>query len=215
MTSIGSGSRALNNEYSFRYASTLRSLQSERGVNGFFGCASHQDDGRVDWDWTMNGGTIWSRTQDIGGAWVGGSGDGTRPGVYVFAGTPGKVLISAFTGSGSTTNGRLKVSNDYGATWGDFDGNTHLILAEDIHCPFQDESLTYHGGPVSGGSYTAYRLHRTVGGVRTNISPSDGSEGYGPISQFGVKSCDLDKNSVLVAGSNRDTGTVKYGVWLA
>lgn len=212
---IGSLSRSLNNEYAFRYTSALRSLQSERGLQGFFVCASHQDDGKVDVDYTLDSGVNWSRNQDIGGSWVGGSGDGTRPGVYVFAGTAGKVLISAFTGTGSTTNGRLKVSTNNGATFTDFDSNTFLILAEDIHCPFQDESIAYHGRPTSGGSYVAYRLYKTVGGVATNISPSDGVESYGPINQFGVKSCDVDKASILCAGSNRDTGTVKYGVWLA
>jgi hypothetical protein len=215
-TSLGTGSRALANEYSFRYASALRSLQSERGVNGFFVCASHEPSGRVDVDYTTTAGTSWTRVQDIGGIWSGVAGsDGTHPGVYVFAGTPGKVLMSAFTGSGGTTSGRLKVSPDYGATWSDFDGNTlPYLLADDIHVPFQDESITYHGYHVTVALSTNYRIYKTVGGVATDISPSDGSVNYGVENQFGIKTCDVDKNSVL-AVARRHAPTVKWGVWLS
>lgn len=33
--------------------------------------------------------------------------------------------------------------------------------------------------------------------------------------EFGVKTCDVDKTSVLMAGQNRDSGTIKWGVWLS
>lgn len=214
-TDIGTGSRALANEYAFRYPSALRSLQSERGTEGYFVCASHEPSGRVDVDYTDDGGVTWNRTQDIGGIWSGSGGsDNTNPGIYVFAGTAGKVLISALT-TGSVTSGRLKVSTDYGATFSDFDGNTlPYLLADEIHAPFQDESIIYHGYHVTVSLATNYRLYKTIGGVATNISPSDGTASYGVENQFGVKTCDIDKNSVLVA-ARRHAPTVNWGVWLS
>lgn len=213
-TSLGTSSRALANEYAMRYTTIYRNLQSERGVNGFFACVSHQDDQRVDMDYTTNGGTSWTQVTDIGGDWPGSSGDNIYPGCYVFAGTAGKVLFGALSGTGTTSTGRIKVSTDYGATNSDFDANTTIGLINDIHCPFQNEAITYSGGIVSAG-YSDYRLYKTVGGTRTDVSPSDGSEYYGATSQFAVKTCDVDANSVLIAGQNRDTGTIKYGVWLS
>lgn len=211
---IGSSSRAFSNSYALRYTTIYRNLQSERGVSGFFVCASHQDDQRVDLDYTTNGGVGWTRVTDIGGDWPGTSGDNIYPGCYVFAGTAGKVLFGALSGTGTTTTGRIKVSTDYGATNSDFDANTTIGFISDIHCPFQNEAVTYSGGIISAG-YSDYRLYKTVAGTRSDVSPSDGSEYYGPTSQFGVKTCDVDANSLLLAGQNRDTGTIKFGVWLS
>lgn len=213
-TDIGSNSRALSDEYALRYSSSYRSLQSERGVEGFFVCVSHQDDQRIDLDYTLDGAVSWTQVANIGGDWPGTGGDNIYPGCYVFAGTPGKVLFGALDGTGTTSTGRMKVSTDYGATNSNFDSNTVVGFMSDIHCPFQNEAVTLSGGIVSAG-YSSYRLYRTVDGTRTEISPSDGSEPYGPVNQFGVKTCDVDANSVLVVGQNRDTGTIKNGVWLA
>lgn len=213
-SNFGSGSRALANEYALRYSTIYRNLQSERGVEGFFVCASHEDNARVDLDYTLDGGVNWSRVTNIGGDWPGTTGDNIFPGCYVHAGTAGKVLFGALDGTGTTSTGRMKVSTDYGATNSDADSNTTAGLLSDIHCPFQNESIIFGGGGVSSG-YLAYKLYRTVSGTRTNVSPSDGAEEYGPVNQFGVKTCDVDANSVLLAGQNRDTGTIKYGVWLA
>ena len=213
-TNLGTGSRALANEYSLRYSTIYRSLQSERGVSGFFACVSHEDNARVDMDYTTNGGTSWTQVSNIGGDWPGTTGDNIYPGCYVYAGTAGKVLFGALSGTGTTSTGRIKVSTDYGATSSDFDSNTTVGFISDIHCPFQDESITYSGGIISAG-YSNYRLYKTIGGTRTDVSPSDGAEYYGPSYQFGTKTCDVDKNSVLLAGQNRDSGTIKFGVWLS
>jgi hypothetical protein len=124
------------------------------------------------------------------------------------------VLFGALSGTGTTPTGRIKVSTDYGATSSDFDSNTTVGFISDIHCPFQDESITYSGGIISAG-YSNYRLYKTIGGTRTDVSPSDGAEYYGPSYQFGTKTCDVDKNSILLAGQNRDSGTIKFGVWLS
>lgn len=211
---IGSSGRTLNNEYAFRTSSNYRSLQSERGVEGFFACASHEDNARIDLDVTLDAGINWTRVANIGGDWPGTTGDNIYPGCYVHAGTPGKLLFGALDGTGTTSTGRMKVSTDFGATNSDADSNTVSGFLSDIHCPFQNEGVIFSGGGVSAG-YLAYKLYRTVGGVRTDVSPSDGVENYGPWIQFGVKTCDVDPNSVLMAGLNRDTGTLKYGVWLA
>lgn len=210
-TDLGSLSRALSNEYALRYTSSYRSLQSERGVNGFFAVASHEDDGKVDIDYTTTGGVSWSRTADIGGSWTGGAGDDLRPGCYVFAGTPGKLLISGYTGTGATTTGRLKVSTDYGATVTDFDANSGTNLGSDVHCPFQNEGTVYHGGAAAGVS--SYKLFKTVGGVKSDVSPTDGGNPYGPDEQFSIKTCDVDARSVLLLG--RNDGQAKRGLWLS
>lgn len=211
VTNIGTGSRALSNSYAFRYTSFYRSLQSERGVNGFFACVSHQDDQRVDMDYTTDGGVNWSRVTDIGGDWPGTAGDSLYPGCYVSAGTPGKVLFGALLGTGTTSSGRLKVSTDYGATSSDFDSNSYQGIGNDIHCPFQDESIVYHGGGASGVS--SHKVFKVVGGVQSDVSPTDGGAPYGMAYTFGIKTCDVDKNSVLLAGWN--DFTAKQGVWLS
>lgn len=210
-TSIGTSSRAFSNSYALRYTSSYRSLQSERGVSGFFACVSHEDNARVDMDYTVDGGVNWTQVANIGGDWPGTGGDDLYPGCYVFAGTAGKILFGAYTGTGSTTTARLKVSTDYGATNSDFDANTVLNFKSDIHCPFQDESIVYHGGAETG--VTSYKLYKTVGGVQTQIAPTNGGAPYGAAYQFGVKTCDVDKNSVLLAGHNEFQG--KRGVWLS
>lgn len=203
----------LDDQYAFRYTTNYRSLQSERGDNGFFVCASHQDDGAVDIDRTLNSGATWTLSeQDLGANWVGGAGDGVAPGCYVYAGASGKVVVSAFS---TSSTGILKQSTDEGNTFSNVGTSTFIILTNDITAPLQNESILYHGAPFNGGGYTGYRLGRTVGGVFTDVSPIYGAEPYGPVQQFGVKVCDSDQRKILLVGQNRDQGTIKRGVFLS
>lgn len=215
MTNVSSVSRALGNAYPLRYTSYYRSLQSERGVSGFFAIASHDNtDTRSgsDVDVTLNAGVTWTRYQNLFGTFYTGDGDDLYPGCYVFAGTLGKILTSGYNGSPSSQS-VLKVTSNYGANWADNDANARIGLVSDIHCPLEDESIIYHGGGTVSPS-RAWGLWKTISGTATNIAAIVGGEAYGVSNQFGVKTCDVDKNSVIYVG-RLSTGSDYWGMWLA
>jgi hypothetical protein len=208
----------LANDDPFAIVTPLRSLQSERGAPGFFACVSNRQatagGSRIDVDVTTDSGVSWTNyTPSNFGTWAGGVGDGYYPGCYVSPHTPGKVITSAWPGAGVVT-GRLMVSPDYGATWSALNGNTFLGLANVIHVAYQDvaEAVVYHGGVAGAGQLT--RLYRDVGGVQTDISPVVGGVAYGPDVEFGIKTCDVDQRSVVLAG-RAVNGSGARGVFLS
>lgn len=215
------GTQTLGTAHSFAFTTDYRSMQSERGVNGFFLVVSYRTSGgggsRFDVDLTLDSGGSWTQHTSVAalGTWVGGTGDQNHPGCYVSAGTPGKVLVGGYTGAGATT-GAIFVSLDYGATWARLNSFSFAEKAKDIHCPYQNENIVYHGGANSGSGHQAYRLFRSSTTAQTDISPTDGGETFGTENTFGVKTCDADYRSVLLVGRNWDSGhTIRYGVWLS
>lgn len=203
----------------FAITGSLLAMQSERGTPGLFVvCLYRTSNGggsRSDVYVTLDGGLNWTDYTSLFGTWPGGNGDNYHMGCCVSP--AGTIYTSGWSGAGVTT-GILKKSTTQGASWANVGSAFPLGLAHDIHISFQDtaESLIFHGGAESAVN-TRYRLYTTTsGGTRTDISPPSGGEKYGPTFPFGVVTCDVDMNSVLCVGQNRDEGgTVKRGVFLS
>lgn len=215
---VGSPSRSLANEHTFPFTTGNRALQGTRGVNGLFAVNSYRGatngGSRSDIDVSADSAGSWTNHANEFGTWIGGVGDGARKAIYVYETIAGKILADGYDGAG-VVNGRLYDSVNTGGSFSAFDSNTVLSAVADIHCPYQDESITYSGGMVNASGVQNCHLYKTIGGARTDISPIDSSEAYGPALQFNVKTCDVDKRSVLCAGQSELILSPKRGLWLA
>ncbi len=208
------------NSDAFPITGSALSMQSERGVSGLFVICLYRTanagGSRHDVYVTPNGGVTWTDYTSQFGTWIGGSGDNYHPGCYV---SPvGNIYTSGWSGAGVTT-GILKKSTTQGASWSNVGSAFLYGLASDIHISFQDsaESLIFHGGSQVVSAVQRYRLYTTTsGGTRTDISPLYAAEKYGPVAPFGVTTCDIDANSVLCVGQDRDGGAASLrGVFLS
>lgn len=218
--------RTLGAGYALRYTTDYRTVQTERGFSGVVCINSHDSAGAADngndIDISLNFGTSWTQYTGEFGTWVGGAGDNHIYGIHVSPHTSGLLIAGAPATAGGTTARTWKSTNN-GSSWTAWNGSTSYAAVLEIHVPYQqtDDALAYYGGAVSTGAYQGYRTYRSVeGGTQTDISPSYNSLSWGLRDQFSLKTCDADKNTVLMVGSNNTTGsgapTVAHGgVWLA
>lgn len=218
---MGSTSRSLANQHTFTWATLYRSMQSERRVNGFFAVISYRQsvDGAegTNVDASTDAGVTWTTHTSVFGTWGGAANaDGYRPGCYVSPHSAGLVFASGYTGAGVTT-GAIYQSTDYGATWSRLNSFTFYNLASDITIPYQDtgDGTLYHGGAQLVTGVVQYRLYKSTSSSQADISPTVAGTKYGPIAQFGVKTCDVDQNLVLCVGQDGAVGSPKRGVFLS
>ena len=114
--------------------------------------------------------------------------------------TPGRVLAWAGAYNNTTSsydvNPKLYESADYGETLPtastlapSFNGNGA------IHAPYQsdDESTLYYSSSVGG-------VTKAVNGVETDVSPLVGAYPVAMNSPYSLKTCDIDMDTVLLAG---------------
>lgn len=206
-------SPSLANAHSFAFTTAFRSLQSERGDNGFFACVSYRTatggGSREDIDASTDDGISWTNYASVFGTWIGGPGDGVAPGCYVSPHAAGKFYTSGYTGAGVIT-AAIYVCTANGATRTRLNSFTFQTLAGDITIPYQDtsEGTIYHGGGVPVSGHTEFRLWKSTASSQTDVSPTDPVTGhkFGPLTPFSIKFCDVDQRSGLLVGFDNDLG---------
>lgn len=141
-----------------------------------------------------------------------------RPAVYLSPKTPGLAYVGSFSATGTTATGAMYRSTDWGATWSlvtDLDIDQGDGLGHCYHVPWPtnaNEDVVYYGYRDRISAQFKYRLHRTQGGVSTDISPLDGGKYFGPLrNTFGVRTFDNDRRYVLLAGIANDSDNVEPG----
>ncbi len=82
-----------------------------------------------------------------------------------------------------------------------------------IHIPWEDnvdEGIIYYGRLVPGAT-NLFTLHRIVAGVETNITPVNGSDGYGPYrGLFGIRTHDNNRQKLLFCGKTENADGFHY-----
>jgi hypothetical protein len=199
-----------------------RRMQFERGIPNFGVITSYRYGVGIDVHRTLDGLTL-TKTNTFAN-WDLGAGISHSTGVAVSP-HQNRTIISLFVNSASIgsqlTDGR--VSTDSAMTFGDL-SNPNITstgnagMAFEIHVPFEDDSTAYFGHVThDGGLRRLLRLYKVVGaGAQADVSPVVSGIKYGPEFQFSVKTCDIDKNRVLLFGHrNNAQSDDRYGVFLS
>ena len=187
------------------------------------GAQSHRSSGGqngVYLKWSDDAGAAWSSeirpstfTQTIS------SNQGTAiVGLWLSPRTPGFALVGSYSASGSTPTGNLYKTTDWGATWSlasEYGVSFGVGLGACFHVPWQDnsdEDILYYGYWDRLSSVFNYQLHRSVGGVSSDISPVVSSVKYGPLrNNFGVRSLDTNRQQMVLVGFGNNADRVDPG----
>lgn len=195
------GTAALGTATTLTQTTAYRNMQFERGVPNYGFIASYGVGDGVYGARTTDGDT-WSEVQ-INSFHDTGAANGYWPGASLNYAT-GQFLTTAFSAdNGAADLAGVGKLTSTGASF----ANTALIpatgngLAGDITQPFQDQGTVYYG--FNGAASSAYKLYKTVnGGTPADVSPTIAGDSYGPVLQFQVKTCDVDKTAVLMIGTH-------------
>lgn len=193
------GTIALGAVTTLTQTTPYRNMQFERGTPNLGFIASYGTGDGVYVARTTDGVT-WTETQ-VNAFHDTGAPNSYWPGASLNYAT-GQFLTSAFSaGAPAASLAGVGELTNSGATF----VTTALLpatgngLASDITQPFQDQTTVYYG--FNGSSSTDYKLYKTVdGGTPVDVSPVYGGHSYGPFAQFNIKTCDVDKNTVLLVG---------------
>lgn len=188
--------------------------QATESDNPWIMAAYHADAGidpmRVFVVYSTDGGATWSSEIDVSGhtrtqikrEW-------SRPAIWMSPRTPGYAIVGCWATTGTTPDGALFRTTDWGATWAAVtdidDQGIDMGLGFSLHVPWpdnSDERIAYYGAFNETSNVFNYGLWRSVAGTATDISPVDGGKKYGPVrNQFGVRSLDSNRQYMLLAGA--------------
>lgn len=189
-------------------------FQATESDNPWLICVYNADSGvgpmRVYVTYSVDGGQTWSSEIDVTGEtrtqvkreW-------SRPAIWMSPRTPGLAVVGCWATTGTTPDGALFRTADWGATWAAVtdldDQGVDMGLGFSLHVPWLDnldERVAYYGAFNETSNVFNYGLWRSVAGTATDISPTDGGKSYGPVrNQFGVRSLDTNRQYMLLAGA--------------
>jgi hypothetical protein len=169
--------------------------------------------------YSRDGGDTWSSEIDVSGfTRTAVQQERSWPALWLSPRTPGLAYVGAWESTGTTPDGGLYVSTDWGATWASattIAPDTGQSIGFSLHVPWQSnagQDIAYYCHFNRASNIYRYRLHRSVAGVATEISPVDTGKKYGPArGLFSIQSLDTDRQQLIMAGVYDDTSNQEVG----
>jgi hypothetical protein len=163
--------------------------------------------------YSRDGGDTWSSEIDVSGfTRTAIQQERSWPALWLSPRTPGLAYAGAWEATGSNPDGGLYVSTDWGATWASattIAPDTGQSIGFALHVPWQSnaaQDIAYYCWFNRASNIFRYRLHRSIAGTATEISPVDSGKKYGPArGLFSIRALDTDRQELIMAGVYDDT----------